>query len=381
MSSIRKVCVVGGLGSLGAPMAEWIDTFYDVVVADVRPPGLLTMEASANADVVIVIVDTPSFPDGSFDIGNVLDACIEIETSRWRLVMISSTVNPGDVNGTIAEAFRVQAHKDVGLVYAPEFVRQGSVQADFARPDFVVVGAQTRDERKVAREFYETVCSTTPIFMSVESAEVMKIGLNTMVTAKLAKVNEIAWLCQHTPGADAHNVLKAIALDGRISNECMAPGPPDGGPCFPRDGKAMARALERVAVWPSVCYGVADFRHVQVAAMAGLVVQEGADLGALGVTYGVLGLGFKPGLSDATESAAMALAETLEAETWDPGLPSTCDTLKACVGQCDVLIIANPCEGMRDLLEMDLTGKTVWDWWGVFGDRYRRFGRCLPSIP
>ena len=368
-----NICIIGGNGKLGSVIADHVTQFYPVRIAD-RQGGEPTAEATRDADVVIVIVDTPSLPDGRYDVSNVIEACAEIDLSREPLVMISSTVNPGDTEGPIRWAMEglpdQLAHDAFGLAYVPEFVRQGNVLKDFAHPAYIIAGCKTNVEQLVLSEFYETVCGTTPTFMSIQSAEIMKIGLNTALTAKLAKANEIAWLCQRTPGADARDVLDAIKGDLRISPLYFSAGPPHGGPCLPRDDAAFATAWRRAGLGPSLAEGVPLFRKRQIIEMA--------TLAGTGGMVGVAGLSFKPGVVDATESPGAAVATLLDAETYDPDLPSTCNCLAELIEKCDVIVLAMPFARDYLLLEMALGDTVVWDWWGAFGDRFRRFGRANP---
>lgn len=370
-----NVTVVGGMGKLGSVMAQHIGRSYPVRIADVAPECKSTAETTKDADIVIVIVNTPSLPDGSYDIANVVAACSEIDLSCWRMVIISSTVNPGDTEGPIRAALEqsgMYAHADFGFAYVPEFVRQGNVQEDFAHPEFIVAGCATELERSHLESFYRWACWTKPTFMSIPSAEIAKIGLNTAITSKLAKANEIAWLCQRTDGADAEDVLNAIGQDSRIGPRYFKAGPPYGGPCFPRDDLAFSNALQQANVAPVMTESVACWNRSQMIHMAQLVRE--ADLCQY-QRFGVAGLSFKPGVVDGTESPGARLAELLNAETYDPNLYSTCETFEELIEQCDSVVLAMPFEGMDAILYMDTTGKTIWDWWGIYGDRFNRFGK------
>ena len=374
-----NITVVGGMGKLGSEIAAHIAQFYPVRIADIKPGGEPTREATRDADIVIVMVDTPSLPSGAFDVSNVCAACGEIDLSRWRLIMVSCTVNPGDVEGAIRETLErcgKQAHIDFGLCYSPEFVRQGSVRTDFAYPDLVLAGCATALEEAALVEFYETVCQMAPTIMSVESAEIAKIGLNTFLTTKMAKANEIAWLCQHTPGADARDVLDAIGKDKRIGERLMHAGPPPGGPCLPRDNLAFAEAYNRAGLGVSISSSVDIWSQWQIEEMALLAHRAGQRVG-------VVGLSFKAWYSDPTESPGIALAKMLKAETYDPHIESTCKSLAELVGKVDVIVLAMPFEHVENLHNLDLNGKTFIDWWGAIADglgawkgcKYIRFGK------
>ena len=377
-----NVTVVGGMGKLGSVIAKHIGRYYPVRIADIKPGGEPTSEATKDADIVLVIVNTPSLPDGSYDIANVVAACAKIDLSMWRLVIIASTVNPGDVEGAIRASLEQggkRAHWDFGLAYVPEFVRQGSVLEDFARPEYIIAGCVAEIEYSALSEFYWNVCRTEPTFMSIQSAEIAKLGLNTAITAKLAKANEIAWLCQRTPGADARDVLGAIGRDSRIGTKYFKAGPPPGGPCFPRDNLAFVAAWRNTGL--GVCWGqgVQWWEFLQLVQMAMMVRREGS---CEHPRFGVAGLAFKPDVVDDTESPGRRLAELLDAETYDPHLSSSCATLEELVDKSDVIVLAMPFDGLEWLHNLDLTGKTVWDWWGMIADgqsafrgRYRRFGK------
>ena len=377
-----NVTVVGGMGKLGSVIAKHIGHYYPIRIADTKPGGESTEEATESADVVIVIVDTPSLSDGSYDIANVVAACAEIDLSQWRLVIISCTVNPGDVEGAIRASLEQggrRAHFDFGLAYVPEFVRQGNVEADFARPEFIIAGCVAEIEYSALSEFYWNVCRMEPTFMSVQSAEIAKLRLNTAITAKLAKANEIAWLCQMTPGADAKAVLEAIGRDSRIGTKYFEAGPPPGGPCFPRDNLAFVAAWERAGLGVCWSQGVSSWECQQLAVMA-MMVRRG-DLCKY-PRYGVAGLAFKPDVIDDTESPGRKLAELLDAETYDPVLPCTCSSLEELVNKVDIIVLAMYFEGIVRLHNIDLTGKTIWDWWGMIADgqsafrgHYHRFGK------
>jgi len=369
-----NVTVIGGKGKLGSEIAAHVANFYPVRIAD-KAGGEPTPEATKDADIVLVIVNTPSRPWGAYDVGNVLEACGQIDLTRWRLVVIYSTVNPGDTEGIIKQMLEKhgkRAHVDFGLAYVPEFVRQGSVREDFARPDYVVAGCATMLEEAALSEFYDTVCHIVPTFMSIESAEISKVALNTFLTAKMAKAAEVAWLCQRTQGADARDVLKVIGMDKRIGSALLNAGPPPGGPCLPRDDAAFCSALSAVGIEPIVSDAVGRWSTEQIDLMADLLLKRGGKVG-------VVGLSFKPWHSDPTESPGIKLACALNAETYDPVIESTCNSLEELVNKCDTIVFAMPFQNRENFSELSWVGKQAIDWWGTFWGQFERFGKGLET--
>jgi UDPglucose 6-dehydrogenase len=440
---------VCGLGKLGACLAAvFAASGFPVVGADVDPvrvrglaaleppvdePGLGEAlraaagrlrattevgEAVAAADVTVVLVPTPSEPDGRFSLRHVLAVAEQAgEALRVRalgpgaprpVVAISSTVMPGDTGGPVREqlekASGLACGPGFGLCYNPAFVALGSVLRDFTAPDFVLVGESDPEAGASLAALHGRVCRNgAPVQrMSLVDAEVVKLAVNTFVTTKISFANTLASLCERLPGADAEVVARTLGLDRRIGERCLAGGTPYGGPCFPRDNHAFA-ALARAVGAPPL---LAEATDAVNRARAG----ELADLARAalppGGTVGILGLAYKPGTAVVEESAgvhvALALARAgVAVVCHDPaalpaagrwlaeaggGRVAVAPTAQACVAAADVVLLATPWEEYRRLGPETLARpgrpRVVIDAWrawpglaAVAGVRYRPAGR------
>lgn len=414
-----NVCYVGGCGKLGYPMAVWTATKHNVIMADKNTesveavntgtfsssePGVdhLAIQhsdrivatedvqaATEQADLVFIIVQTPSESSGAFSTEFIETACKDIGKgiNRWKIITVCSTVSPGATDGGIRTVLETasgkKAHKDFGLCYNPEFVRQGNILEDFSCPDIVLIGHSSTQERSGLQEYFADLALNEPNFryMSIPSAEIAKIGLNTAITAKLARANELAWLCQRTPGADARDVLGAISADPRIASAYFSPGPPPGGPCFPRDGRALSAAMKQRSLSPYLTQGENDSRQLQMGLMHYLVAQYACGSARICV----MGLAYKAGVALTDESPGKFLAENLRKSGWsvstyDPAVESDLETLDQCIDQSDTLVITTPWPEFKLLEQMPLKEKTVIDFWGMLDDEqmtceYVRFGK------
>ena len=76
--------------------------------------------------------------------------------------------------------------------------------------------------------------------MSLVSAELAKISLNSYITLKISFTNQLRMIAERFPKADIHAVLDAIGSDSRIGNKYLRAGLSFGGPCFPRDNRLLA---------------------------------------------------------------------------------------------------------------------------------------------
>lgn len=288
-----NVCVVG-LGKLGCPMAAFFQSRgHSVVGVDSDPavvdramlggapveetglqdlmdrfPFLVTGDLSTGlvaAEIIFVIVPTPSQNDGRFSTRLVHQALCEIaveiaernnividrsapvftEKVVVPLVVLCSTVMPGDCESLITSmelAGELKCGKDFLFCYNPEFVALGDVLRNMAYPDFILIGESDSAAGEQLENFWKPIVAKMAIpvrRMNLVNAEIAKLALNNFVTLKISYANMLGELCELTPGADAHVVTQAIGHDRRIGHKALRPGLGYGGPCFPRDTKAF----------------------------------------------------------------------------------------------------------------------------------------------
>lgn len=249
-----RVCVVG-LGKLGLPVASaFRSQGFDVVGVDTNEKLIqslqdftfVTDEPNVNLDGIdlktqpplncaayFICVPTPSRADGSFDDSFVRSA-VHSATYGNNLVVIVSTLMPGQ-SRKIAEELPTNT-----LCYSPTFIALGSVVRDFLNPDIRIIGSYN----KIDSHFLESIYGLLPYApikkMSLESAEIAKLATNCFVTTKIAYANQLQMLCEATPNADVDDVTEAMGMDSRIGPKSLKAGMPFGGPCFPRDVKALS---------------------------------------------------------------------------------------------------------------------------------------------
>ena len=214
--------------------------------------------------------------------------------------------------------------------------------------------------------------------MSLESAEVAKTGLNAVVVAKMGLANEIAWLCHSIPGADAADVLEAIGSDQRVGRRYFGAGTWPGGPCFPRDTRALAAAGRRAGAPMPIIESVSRAAGGELARLADLCERLMADYPRVAI----LGLTYKPGVSIVDEGQGGALFNALShlamIDAHDPGVCQK--DIGGVVANADLLVLMTCWPEYEALETMDLAGKCAIDMWGFLDEgrlncqRYIRFG-------
>jgi UDPglucose 6-dehydrogenase len=143
--------------------------------------------------------------------------------------------------------------------------------------------------------------------MSLLSAEITKISLNSFVTMKISFANTLANICEKMPGVDVDAVCRALGADRRVSPYYLKAGLSFGGPCFPRDNRAfLAFAGEYGCLAP-----LAEATDLVNSARIHVVLNSILKHAAIDDTVGVLGLAYKPRTSVIEESPGMFLVQEL----------------------------------------------------------------------
>jgi UDPglucose 6-dehydrogenase len=434
-----KSISVMGLGKLGSPLSACFAargfrvTAVDVDqkkidainrgAAPVHEPGLPELiqesegrlSATADAEAVVrgseatfIVVNTPSEPGGGFSLRYVLPILETIgKTLRtkpgFHLVVLTSTVMPGSTGGevksTLEHASGKTCGKHFGLCYSPEFIALGSVIRDFYFPDFLLIGESDVQSGDILAEIYRRTCKNTPFVarMNFINAEITKLAVNTYITTKISYANMIARLCERLPEADANVVTNALGLDTRIGPRYLKGAVSYGGPCFPRDNRALAALAARVGASSGLAEATDLFNRAQIKSLAELVKRHHSG----DAVIGVLGLTYKPDTDVVEEAFGFLLAQELSAAgisvvVYDPSADAVralgpnktvrcaASTLE-CIAQSDVVVLATPWQEFREVPAEQWTRhsspRAVIDCWrvlnhldGVDGVRYVRLG-------
>jgi UDPglucose 6-dehydrogenase len=399
---VSSVSVIG-LGKLGAPMAAcFAARGFDVHAVDLNPqkvdaigrgvppvhePGLAELlgesggrisatkdiEAAVNAsDATFVVVATPSEADGGFSLRYAIPSCESIgralrTKSAYHVVVITSTVMPGSMGGPIKAALERASGKrcgvDFGLCYNPEFIALGTVIRDFYNPDFLLIGESDARAGDVLCEIYKRTCKNSPAFarMNWINAEITKLSVNTYITTKISYANMLARLCEKLPEADVNVVTDALGLDTRIGAKYLKGAVSYGGPCFPRDNRALAALAARVGASSGLAEATDIFNRAQIKSLAEIVKSHRSDSDAIGV----LGLTYKPNTDVVEESFGLLLAQELSSSNlpvivYDPSGDATralsnykniriASSAQECIAESRVVVLATPWQEFRDL--------------------------------
>lgn len=208
-------------------------------------------EGINHSDTLFILVDTPSSGnEHHYDhskLGSVLIALNNHKVENKHIV-IGCTVIPGYI--AKVGRYLISDTKNCSLSYNPEFIAQGDIINGQLRPDMVLIGEGSKTAGDVLEQMYHDMCDNTPEIcrMSPESSEICKLGVNCFVTMKVTFANLIGDIADRTPGACKNEITQAIGKDSRVGSKYIRPGYGYGGPCFPRDNRALGGYGEQVGV-------------------------------------------------------------------------------------------------------------------------------------
>ena len=292
-------------------------------------------ECVETADVIFVAVETPHQErfDGThrlpsdradFSYAALESACRSIAefVRPHQTVAIISTVLPGTMRRVVKPILGGKCR----LAYAPLFIAMGRVLADFASPEFVLIGEDKKGEAGALCEMYRTFYGTRYVsyapngfqddeeaatikVMSWESAELTKCAAyNCFISQKVMYANAIMEIAHKIPNCNCDDVIDAVscATDRLLSPKYLRGGGPDSGGCHPRDLIAMSWLGYGKHLSANIFESIAQAREQQTEWLVDLFLENAGDLNLC-----LLGKSYKPETNIATGSGATLMARML----------------------------------------------------------------------
>lgn len=227
-----------GVGVVGGAIKAYLDTraSMEVCTYDIRTEGA-TIEAVLSSDVCFVCVPVATLENGALDFTQLNNTLRLLSINKYQgNVVIKSTVLPG----TCA---KIQFQfPGLTIVHNPEFLRESSAAADFARQRAALVSGPNA---VATLRLYKDLCIGVEYSPNYADTELAKYIHNCFLAMKVIFMNEITGYQEKT-GMFTHASRAAhlAATQGCIGQSHLeVPGPDGqlgyGGMCFPKDMKAF----------------------------------------------------------------------------------------------------------------------------------------------
>jgi UDP-N-acetyl-D-glucosamine dehydrogenase len=350
----RREAVVGivGLGYVGLPLVvAFAEAGFQVIGVDLDAEKVAALErgssyvedvpsetldrladqitattdyaALAACDTVSICVPTPLRKTGDPDVSYIISAtdALSEHVHSGMLVVLESTTYPGTTTEIVLPRLERSAGgltvgEDFFLCFSPERVDPG-------REDWTtqttpkVIGGVTEACREAGAALYGSAIETVVPVSSTEAAEMVKLLENTFRAVNIGMVNEMLLMCEKL-GIDVWEVIEAAATKP-FGFMKFTPGPGIGGHCIPIDPlylswklKSLKFTARFIELADEVNSAMPEYwvREVQDALNAVEKPVKGSSVLVLGVAY-------KPDISDLRESPALDILHLLEAKGAD----------------------------------------------------------------
>lgn len=355
-----ETIAVIGLGYVGLPLAlDLVDAGYQVLgidastarvaqlrngdsyvddVSDERLAAALAADCLSVGDLstpwtdataAFICVPTPVTASREPDLRPVLSAADYVRGGlrQGDLVVLQSTTYPGTTMGPLREALErggLQAGDSFDLAFSPERVSPGEGRPSSSIPR-LVGGMDAASTRRAAAILGRVSPSVTEM-TSPDAAELAKLFENVFRNVNIALANELALICERL-GLDVWEVIRGASTKP-FGFMPFYPGPGVGGHCIPVDPYYLASRAREVGIQERFIETAGDINSRMPEHVVRLVIEGLNDRAKAlrGSTILVLGVAFKPGVSDARNSPAAGVIAGLQefgglVSYHDPRLP------------------------------------------------------------
>jgi UDP-N-acetyl-D-glucosamine dehydrogenase len=290
-------------------------------------------DALRDADAIVIALPTPLSRQREPDLAILLQASADI-AKRLRpghLVILESTTYPGTTREQVLPVLEacsgLKAGADFHLAFSPERVDPG--REDWTTRNVPkVVGGVDDASTEAAAALYASAIDEIHRVSSPEAAELTKLLENIFRSVNIALVNELAQLCDRM-GIDVWEVVDAAATKpfGFMS---FKPGPGLGGHCIPIDPFYLtwkAREYGFYTEFIELAGKVNESMPYFCRSLVSQALNHARQRSLKGSRILVLGVAYKPDISDMRESPAVKLIALLqnagaEVAYHDPHVPS-----------------------------------------------------------
>jgi UDP-N-acetyl-D-glucosamine dehydrogenase len=268
-------------------------------------------EFESDTEIICVCVPTPLGANHQPDLRFIQAAAKSVGRSLKpeMLIIIESTIQPGATRNVILpilEEYSGLQTNQFLLAYSPERIDPMNKNWTIHNTPKLVAGL-TQEAAIKTSNFYASFISKVDICESLEVAETAKLLENSFRFVNISFINELAIFCQRI-GIDIRSVIKSASTKP-YGFMPFYPSVGIGGHCIPVDPMYLVEAAQVVNV-PMRSIEIADQINKS---MPGYFVKQAFEI--LGTLENkkilVVGLSYKPNVSDVRESPVISLLNGL----------------------------------------------------------------------
>lgn len=323
----------------------------------------------SRCEVVIIAVPTPLDSERIPDLRNIEAAIQTIISSikKSALIINESTSYPGTLRNVIAKKISTATRINHRYAISPERIDPGNAKWNVKNTPRLVAGLDKKSAEEVVK-FYSTFTKTLKLVSTPEVAEMAKLAENSFRYVNIAFVNELAKVA-HGFNVDVNEVLEA-ANSKPYGFMKFFPSAGVGGHCIPIDPLYLTYESKQKGI-PTPLLDKADEVNTSMPKYVVTRILRDHNQDLLGKNVVVVGVSYKPNISDTRESPALEILKLLAnhgaiAMWHDPLVSEFNNGLSSAISNQDIAVVLTLHESinLKKLRKInyifDCTGKVPW---------------------
>ncbi|MEW6702088.1 MAG: nucleotide sugar dehydrogenase [Bacteroidota bacterium] len=317
--------------------------------------GLLSFSSSIDSlkecDFVFLSYDTPVLDDDSSDTSILENSVKSVrEVMKDGAILIVSSQSPVGYCAHLRSLLK-EKNATLEIAYSPENLRLGEAIECYLNPGRIIIGTVSQEAESKCMLLFSKI--TDQLFcMSLESAEIVKHGINSYLAMSIVFANHLADICE-TKNARIDDVVKGLKSDVRIGAKAyLSPGIGFSGGTLGRDLKVLESVNEKSNGFAKLFGAIHNFNIERKYAIVKRIdtILEGIN----GKTISILGLTYKPGTSTLRRSLPLEIVDQLVknngkvkvydpkadySELSEPPVFEICKSMSDVINNSDILVL------------------------------------------
>jgi UDP-N-acetyl-D-glucosamine dehydrogenase len=339
--------LVDKLNSGLSPLGDLTDAQIMQAINTGRFNATVDFNVINRSDLIVICVPTPldSAFQPDFSYVEAATTSVAQNIKEGALVIVESTVSPGTTRGLL-KSILDKSDMKYDLAYSPERIDPSNPKWNVTNTPKLVAGI-TEEATQKAIFFYKSFINEVVPASSVEVIESAKLLENSFRLINISFINEFAQFCWKM-GIDVREVIQAASTKP-YGFMPFYPGVGVGGHCIPVDPSYLSAKAKEIGASNSFIDLANKINH-SLASYFTVVAKE--ILGSLrGKKIIVVGVAYKPDVSDVRETPSLDLIKALRNEGADVSWHD--EIVKEWLGEkssklsadYDLVILANPHTG------------------------------------
>jgi len=263
----------------------------------------------SSCDFVFLAYDTPVNDDDSSDTTILTESIKDMRTIlKNHTVVIISSQSPVGFCAELRHLIQ-EVNPTLEVAYSPENLRLGEAIQCYLQPDRIILGTANQETEKRCIDLFSQIKAEV-LSMSLESAEMVKHGINSFLANSIVFANHLADICE-LKHAVMKDVIRGMKSDERIGKKAyLAPGIGFSGGTLGRDLKVLASINQNEQGYAKLFGTIHQYNNERKISIVSKIEKLVGNLANKKI--GVLGLTYKPGTSTLRRSLPMEVIDLLQ---------------------------------------------------------------------